>query len=43
MTDVFLAEVEARRERIRDLQAHGADGRELVRPPLDRRGMISLS
>lgn len=43
MTDVFLAEVDARRGRILDLQAADTDGRELNRPALDRRGMISLA
>lgn len=43
MTDVFLAEVDARRERLLDLQAAAADGWELNRPALDRRGMISLT
>jgi len=43
MTDVFLAEVEARRGRLLDLQATAADGWELNRPALDRRGMISLT
>jgi len=42
MTDVFLAEAEQRRERIRRLQAGGGDNRELHRPVLDRRGLISL-
>ena len=43
MTDVFLGEVDARRRRILDLQAIDNDGRELNRPALDRRGMISLT
>ncbi|RLB93781.1 MAG: phosphohydrolase [Deltaproteobacteria bacterium] len=42
MTDVFLAEVDVRRERILYLQAAGNDGHELKRPVLDRQGMISL-
>ena len=43
MADVFLAEVDARRGRIVELQESERDGRELTRPALDRRGMISLS
>ncbi len=43
MADVFLAEVDARRNRILDLQEADGDSRELVRPALNHQGMISLS
>ncbi len=43
MADVFLAEIDSRRNRLLDLQAANADGWELNRPALDRRGMISLT
>ncbi len=39
---VFLAEVEARRDRILALQSDGCDGWDLRRPLLDREGMVSL-
>jgi len=42
MTDVFLAEADVRRERLLALQEADNDGHELIRPALDRRGMISL-
>lgn len=42
MTDVFLAEADARCERLLALQAADNDGHELIRPALDRRGMVSL-
>ncbi len=42
LTDVFLEEAERRRERIETLQRRGADGRDLARPVLDRRGMTTL-
>ena len=38
----FLAEVEARRERILALQSGGCEGWDLRRPLLDREGMISV-
>lgn len=38
---VFLAEAEARRERIVDMQTRSADARDLARPALDRRGMVT--
>jgi len=37
----FLAEAESRRDRIVDMQARGADARDLARPALDRRGMVT--
>ncbi|MFN2371378.1 MAG: HD domain-containing phosphohydrolase [Candidatus Krumholzibacteriia bacterium] len=38
----FLAEAAARRERIAAMQRRGADGRDLARPVLDRRGMVPI-
>jgi len=43
LTEIFLAEVELRQERILELQRNGAENNELKRPALDRRGMVSLS
>ena len=42
MTDLFLAETALRRNRIGELQRHNDDGQVLLRPALDRRGMVTL-
>ena len=43
LTDRFLEEAEQRRDRIERMQLRGADGRDLARPILDRRGMVTLN
>ncbi|MCP4574473.1 MAG: GAF domain-containing protein [bacterium] len=40
-TSAFLAEAESRRYRIIEMQTRGADARDLARPALDRRGMVT--
>lgn len=42
LVPLFVDEAERRRDRIASMQRRGADGRDLARPVLDRRGMVTL-